>query len=435
MPDPLPDPPKLGPAPQGPPPELPATFQAAVLLTPFNASQIFVAQVAYQSSGERMFVELWGLESGHAQYMNIGSDTYLRSGPNDPWQGPFQKGWTTPATTLLADMGAIGIATAPILEVDCTWWASDSPCTNGCEEAGADPKTVGSWTWLCADDGAPWRMFFVDKSNPYKLPVIGAFAMVNWARFAAGDQPELDEIAEECRREARPPSPGLDPDPVELLAKQEGNGSDGPPPGLIPGLHLPGPQPTLPAWPDTLLMEATTIPTAELTVKPTIVCYDWPIRRMLTRLFDDDASGGYDDLILTDSTTYDVSYAPDGSHECNGHSPPGLPWPNWPEHDNGQVKAVIDEGSPLSPYGTTQLIALPGVPPRMFWVWYTTPDNRAVLFTEVPQLCDVTLVLIDYWTYEPGQTFDPSLFQVPADCLKPRRRQAAAMIGSGRPGD
>jgi hypothetical protein len=331
-------------------------------------------------------------------------------------------------------MGATGIATAPILEVDCTWWASDSPCTNGCQQEGADPKTVGSWTWLRADDAAPWRMFFVDKSNPYKLPVIGAFAMVNWARFAPVEQPDLDEIAEECRREARPPSSGVDADPVELLAKQEEASSDGPPPGLIPGLHLPAPEPTLPTWPDTLLMEATTIPTAQLTVNPTIVCYDWPIRRMLTRLFDD-GSGGYDDLLLTDSTTYDVSYAPDGSHKCNGHSPPGLPWPDWPERDDGQVKAVVDEGSPLSPYGTTQLIALPAVPPRMFWVWYTTPENRAVLFTEVPQLCDVTLVMIDYWTYEPGQTFDPSLFEVPADCLKPRPRQAAAMLGSGRPAD
>jgi hypothetical protein len=89
---------------------------------------------------------------------------------------------------------------------------------------------------------------------------------------------------------------------------------------IIPGLHLPSGPVHLPVWPNTLMLWASTIPTAELTVSPTIVCYDWPILRMLTRLFDIQ-SGGYDDLVLTANTTYDVSYASDGSHRCNGTEP------------------------------------------------------------------------------------------------------------------
>jgi hypothetical protein len=451
VPNALPSPPPIGPAPEGPPPSLPAAFSAAVLLTPFDGSQIAVAGVKYDSAKSLMLVDLWGLSTGHVQYLNIGPDTWVRTDPNGQWQGPSQMGWVTPGPTLLSDMGATGIGTAPILQVDCSWWASASACTNGCEQEGPDcPKTVGSWTWWRTDTDAPWRTFFVDKGNPYKLPVIGAYAMVNWATFVAAEQPELRELAEACRSGARPPSAELDPEPVALLARA-GEAESGMEPGpgsIIPGLHLPSQPVSLPFWPDTLLLAASTIPTAALTVSPTIVCYDWPISRMLTRLYDEQ-SAGYDDLVLTDSTTYDISYAADGSHHCNGTEPVGLPRPHWPECDKGQVMAVIDGGTNLSPYGTTQLIALPSDHGRTFWIWYTTPENRAVLFTEVPQLCDVGLVLIDYWGYQPNETFDPSLFDVPSDCqgvtapapaeqreaVPPARRQAAANLGSGRAGD
>jgi hypothetical protein len=392
-------------------------------------------------------------ELDQGAYLNVGSATWFKTDPAGPWQGPVDRGWVTPAPSLLSDMGAQSVGTAPILEVDCSWWASASPCTNRCEEEGQDcPKTVGSWTWIRSDMGVPWRMFFVDKSNPYKLPAIGSFAMLNWAVFAPGEQPELSGIVDAARNDAHRPAGDMDAAPSALLARrsevedpgarEEAVGS------LIPGLHLPTGPVNLPVWPDTLMLWASTIPTAELTVNPTIVCYDWPITRMLTRLYDSQG-GGFDDLILTGSTTYDISYAADGSHKCNGTEPVGLPRPNWPASDNGQVMAVIDGGTNLSPYGTTQLIALPSDQGRTFWIWYTDPGDRAVLFTEVPQLCDVGLVLIDYWGYQPNVSFDPSMFSIPADCQgeapeepaerrEPRpaaRRQAAANLGSGRAGD
>jgi hypothetical protein len=449
----LPTPPRLGPAIAGAPPSLPNAFSAAVLLTPFDGSQLAAASITYDWSQQGMLVTLWGLANGYAAYLNVGSDTWIATDPNGPWQGPFDLGWVTPAPSLLSDMGAQSIGTAPILQVDCSWWASASPCTNGCEQPGQNcPKTVGSWTWVRSDTGVPWRMFFVDKGNPYKLPAIGSYAMINWASVTPGEQPELAEIVKTCRSTAQPAAGDADPAPSALLAakqdavdpavREQAIGS------IIPGLHLPVGPVTLPVWPDTLLLWASTIPTAELTVSPTIVCYDWPISRMLTRLYDNQ-NGGYDDLILTDSTTYDVQYAADGSHTCNGTEPVGLPRPNWPSSDGGKVLGVIDGGTNLSPYGTTQLIALPSDHGRTFWIWYTTPANRAVLFTEVPQLCDVGLVLIDYWGYQPNQSFDPSLFTVPSDCqtraqealagdrvtAAATRRQAAANIGSGRAGD
>jgi hypothetical protein len=446
-------PPRIGPAVAGAPPDLPTAFSAAALLTPFDGSQVAVASIKYDWSRQAMLVYIWGLAQGYAAYLNVGSETWFATDPGGPWQGPVDLGWVTPAPSLLSDMGAQGVGTAPILEVDCSWWASASRCTNGCEQEGPEcPKTVGSWTWIRTDTGVPWRMFFVDKGNPYKLPAIGSHAMINWATCTPGQQPDLAPIADACLSAAHPPADDVDPAPSALLARQPKTedpaaretaiGS------LIPGLHLPAGPVDLPVWPDTLMLWASTIPTAELTVNPTIVCYDWPISRMLTRLYDNQ-NGGYDDLILTDSTTYDVAYAADGSHQCNGTEPVGLPRPNWPASDNGQVMAVIDGGTNLTPYGTTQLIALPSDHGRTFWIWYTTPGNRAVLFTEVPQLCDVGLVLIDYWGYQPSVTFGPTTFNIPDNCQagapeelptqrEPRsaaRRQAAANVGSGRASD
>ncbi len=55
---------------------------------------------------------------------------------------------------------------------------------------------------------------------------------------------------------------------------------------------------------------------------------------MLTRLFD--GSGGHEELILTDSTTYDVPYAADGTHACGDPEPVGVPRPNWPTCEAGR---------------------------------------------------------------------------------------------------
>lgn len=422
-----PDPPRLGPAPSDPPPELPASFSATLLLTPFGATQLCVAAVQYDWSERAMLVDLYGLEIGYVQFIVIGSRTWVRTDPSAPPQGPVDFGWATPPPRMLLDSGARGIATGPVLGVECDWWASWSTCTNGCEQPGAGcPDRVGSWTWTRARTGAPWRTFFVDRSNPYRLPVIGAFAMLNWASFDEGARPALAAAVSACRG-------AVDAEPVlSEAAPQDLLTSAGPRPAeagsIIPGLHLPTGPVTLPTWPDALAVAATTIPTADLNVLPTVVCYDWPRRRMLTRLWDQ-PGGDYDDLVLTDHVTYDTVYAADGTFlRCGDPEPVGLPRPDWAQH--GTVLGVIDGGTPLSPYGTTQLIALPSDRGRTFWVWYTTTADRGVLFTEVPQLCDTGLVLIDYWEFGPVAGFDPGLFDVPVQCTAsvPGRVDAAGFL-------
>jgi hypothetical protein len=74
------------------------------------------------------------------------------------------------------------------------------------------------------------------------------------------------------------------------------------------------------------------------------------------------------------------------------------------------------------------------MPPRYFWIWYTT-DNEAVLFAEVPQACNVKLILTDYFDYMPNpqQPFDPSLFVVPPDCEQAGTKSFPARRTARRP--
>ena len=148
---------------------------------------------------------------------------------------------------------------------------------------------------------------------------------------------------------------------------------------------------------------------------PTQVFYDWPRQRMLTRFFLPD-NQGVDDAILTGSETFLVQRLPDGHHKCLKKLPVGLPKPNWMTVDGGVCKGVLVNNPQLSPNRTTKLIVLPSTPGRFFWVWYTSLD-QPILFMEVPQLCDVMLILTDYSYFWPNPEipFDPSLFDIPKD--------------------
>jgi hypothetical protein len=156
---------------------------------------------------------------------------------------------------------------------------------------------------------------------------------------------------------------------------------------------------------------------------PTQVYYDWANQHQLTRFFLPD--GSLEDAILTNSITYMVARFPDGTHKCLGTVPVGLPYPNWPTHEGTcTCKGVITNNPQLSPDKTTQIFTKDSMPPRHFWFWYSTA-NEAIMFAEVPQACNVELILTDYFDFMPNPpAFDPSLFVVPPDCLS----QPAAML-------
>jgi hypothetical protein len=166
-----------------------------------------------------------------------------------------------------------------------------------------------------------------------------------------------------------------------------------------------------------MFLTSYSTPTAGPAPFPTQVFYDWTIKRMLTRLWL--PGGAFEDAILDASSTHLVVRKPDGTHICGKVLPVGLVKPDWAAQDDGRCRAVITDNPALSPGRTTNICVLPSRPGQVFWTWYTS-DDAPVMFVEVPQACDVILLLTDYadWEASPGP-FDPSLFVVPPDCLTP----------------
>lgn len=428
----FPSPPFLTPCEARTPPPLPDKWHAVALLTPFYNSQLLVADIYYDWSVQAMRVTLYGLEQGYADVLYTPDGFYLLasvepSGPPEQCFGPISMPSRVPSPNWLETIDVECQGLQEILGVNSSWWVGFTPCTNGYQNPPPlKPPNVANWFWFREDNLCPWRMMFINQDNPYHLPVLGYFPVVHLPTFEPVSSTDLPAILHICQSQVKPLDKPLqitsgqdieqlvasnsvsqtriDQDTIQTMIQQ-----------LIPGLRPPPQDCELPYWPDRLFLTSLSTPTPGPVPNPTQVYYDWPSQRMLTRLYGSDNS--LEDAILTDSTTYLIKRFANGTHQCLKKLPVGLPRPNWPTHDGGQCKAVIENNPDLSPNRTTQVIVLPSTPGRVFWIWYTT-ENEAVMFVEVPQLCDVQLVLTDYFDYQANpQPFDKSLFEIPPDCL------------------
>lgn len=417
------------------PPMLPERWQSVALLTPFTDDQLIVASVSYDWAIQTMRITCYGLEEGFLDFLVTPTGLYVSLNPSPvtpQWHGPFETPWQVPSPDWLNNKGCQWKGNQTVLGTEAQWWVSLSPCTN-CYEDPTSPKvSVGNWFWFRNDTQMLWRIMSINASNPYKLPVLGEFAMAHLPTFEPGADTALPELVLSLSTNLKP----ISDFPLSIAGSQIQGVSDllkasqshlteadraqvlATIQTLIPGLSYPPGDVVLPSWPLTLYMTAITIPTAGTDPLPTEIYYDWNLKRQLTRLYQLDCS--VEDLILTDSETYGVDRYPDGTHRCEPPSPPGLPYPNWPTRDQGKCRGVIANNPDLSPGKTTQLIVLPSNFNRVFWIWYTT-DNMAVMFMEVPQLCDVSLVLIDYYDVQLNAPIDPNVLTIPPDCISKQK--------------
>lgn len=65
----FPMPPTLAPCGSKTPPNLPQAFHAIALLTPFNNSQLVVADIYYDWSLQGMRITTYGLEGGYTDFL------------------------------------------------------------------------------------------------------------------------------------------------------------------------------------------------------------------------------------------------------------------------------------------------------------------------------------------------------------------------------
>lgn len=413
-------------------PALPEKWHAVALLTPFGLSQLVIADIVYDWSVQAMRVTAYGLEQGYADLLYTPAGvTLLESQPGQyptACYGPVSSHVQVPAPDFLTGkVDSQGVQS--ILEVSCEWWYGKTPCTNGWQDPShKQPVEVLNWFWFREDNQLPWRMFFVTEDNQYNIPVIGDYAMANFPTFEVLTETNLPQIIQTCTQSnpsilsetrfagwdhidrlmrANPVSPSdMTQEQVQACIQE-----------LIPGLYFPTEPVDPPVWNNRQFLTSISTQTIHLPPLPTQVYYDWEKEHMLTRFFLPD-NAGTDDAILTPGQTVMVQRTPDGHHKCLKKLPVGLPYPDWVQRDGGVCKGILVNNPQLSPNRVTHIFGMHSVPPRVFWIWYT-PTNQPILFVEVPQLCDVMLILTDYDYYwpNPGVSFDPSLFEIPQDCL------------------
>lgn len=462
MASPLPVPPTLQPTDVATPPALPSKWTATALLTPFPdddgvAQAPWAAEVTYDWSVEAMRISCYSLDGGHVDILAVGEGTYyvLEEGG---CYGPYsQPEWSVPSPDWLASRNLVCNGVAPVLGVSCQWWSGTSPCKNSLEHEGSGPSCeddtwcAGTWIWAREDNGFPWRIMLISQGNPYQLPVLGDCALVHLPTFQEIGGTKLPQILANCSQ----PGTGR-PEPGSIataLRRSAESATDeqratvletvG---GLIPGLApLPGgcsPY-TLPTWPTTLYMTAITTPTFPYQEVqggpwypdpfPTEIYYDTTDKNapmQLSRFYQPD--GTIQDTLLLEPTSYAVNRDGNGTVTSCGLLDPnpndpniGAPVWDWPANDGAICLAMLEDNPQLSPGRTTLIIGCPSDHGRAFYIWYTS-DAVAVMFTEVPQCCDVSLTLIDYDTYLADPELPQGIFDIPPQCEQAQSSRTGA---------
>jgi hypothetical protein len=471
----LPLPPRLTPAAPASPPLLPEKWHATALVTPFPAvgkpQAPFVADITYDWSVQAMLITSYSLEGASLDLLVVGAGTVYKLEGGLCYLQASGSNWSVPAPDWLAgrDLACQGIG--DVLDVSCQWWSGTSECKNSLEHPDQPPPTceggtpcAGTWIWSRADNGFPWRMMFISQGNPYEFPVLGDHAMANLPTFEAVGDTKLPSILANCqadgRREASTNAGGADRDfhtgvrlagawpahPVQAaitdlpaaLRQQAAETTDAERAenlakvqGLIPGLKpLPGIcKPfSLPSWPATLYMTALTTPTFPGQHPPGGPWYNAPFPTQiyydssnpadpaqLSRFYQPD--GTISDTLLLVPTSYGIDRDADGQVTDCEVMDPSIPPPNmhWPATDQSVCLAAIVNNPQLSPGRTTLIIGCPSDAGRCFYIWYTT-DSTAVMFSEVPQCCDVSLTLIDYFDVIPQPSLPAGIFDIPPEC-------------------
>jgi hypothetical protein len=414
-------------------PSLPSSWTATVLLSPWgdsiapldHYSQLVVGAVEYGSAGpyRAMRVQLYLTQDMRFFDFYFEADAdgsrwyWIDSIPDGPIvsvYGPFRTTLRPPRPTFFADNGVQWGITYPLLGSACNHWVVPAPGSSD----------HGSW-FAFLQDGALFRVFNLDATNPLMIPILGSYYIANVPTFVPGPADGAPHGLRARVKHATTPAQGgywnpmvtqediqramaapLVSAPCTLQQIQE----------IIPGfVPLPNSVP-LPAWSKQTYIEGWTIGT-DLIPYYTRVCYLWTgdshskQQTVFIGLGVNAGQGSYlerTDSCLNSHGTDQPFYVWSSNQwlldQCLPKIPGvGLPYPDWVSRDGGVLMGLIT-GNPafgLSPGQSLKLIAaqLPrgGGELAIFWVWFTG-DGDGVLFTEGNYVNPLShnLQLIDY---------------------------------------
>lgn len=365
-------------------PNLPGSWSANALLTPFQSQPLQVARVSVQSSPgkeSKMVVTTDNVQSkGPTAWYIQGNKTYALS---NSAAGQLQcrlmsttpTPWTAPASNFLAN-------------ADCSCQGSNSVtgkhseawrCPNGKNE-GNGPEY--DWYWFTKDKNKfPNRIINSRNNNTHDVPILGDASLVNFTDVVTTIDPLLNAASTACNGSTS----------VKASLKSP----------TIDGLGYEASHPAPPTWPNTAFANGALF-AVDGSHTSMAIYYDWNNKQEVSKIKSSD--GSIQDTRLTKGITYEIGYTKNNTRQCQGTLVNVGTWhPTWAHDDNCEYMATIKENSPLNP-GSTALQAMAchfggtGETASNIQAWYSY-DGEPVMFYETNA---GDLDLIDYYKWIPN---------------------------------
>jgi hypothetical protein len=457
------------------PPNLPASWTASVLLSPFgdsispleNPSQLVLGTIEVTTDGKSKWMRTRLYLAQSSKFFDFVFVTFedetskwfwSDSTPNGKVNhiyGPFITTVQVPATTLLAPDTPWGNS-YPLM---CT---SNNPTGVACDHwvlptRGASDH--GSWLSFRRDTGNIFRVFAMDSTNATLIPVLGSFYIANLPSMSTGITDETEKLLGRIRNgESKPVKEFWNP----LVTQEDIHRAMAFPlayasctiadmQAVIPGFVPVPPSVPLPQWTNKTYIEGWTLGT-DFIPYWTRVCYQWTgtsdskQQTVFVGLGLDPGKGNYlersDNCLDTSHTDQPYLEWDEDNDEwvlkkCQDPIPGvGLPRPDWVARDGGIVAAQISGNRDFGLASGEVLNVIAAELPRgkgelaIFWVWFTG-DGAGMLFTEGNYMFPTShnLQLIDYTRFVRDATFAASDFSNPCQSPAPAATSTVSSHG------
>ena len=391
------------------PPRLPERWRATYLMAPHTKSQLVLGEILVDPALPAMRVRLYGFKSGSADLLVLGTNTYALAaegsaikscrGLGDTGWRPLGRDWLTPSSRC--------VGSGPVGGTAVEWWKTP-----------IEPVPASYWVWHKTSDGSPFRLVFPFASD--RLPPLSRYALSYQVGFEPLSETNLSHLAEICRR-AKPPSAGGGARAVRRLVEgmaQARERADDEFRRLMPALKTCSAAP-LPEWPERLAITGLMTPIdSDEDPYPAEVLYDWHRRAQRSRIFFPPQSAiAVQDSLLLDPQGYMVTRRRKGGLTCEPVLP-GAIRPHWPSRAPCSCEATINGTTPLTPHGTTRILACPLASPRVAWAWHAFSGRPTVfMVTSMPGDEGKGLfAVLDYQDWLPGHPFPRSALEKPLQC-------------------
>ena len=395
-------------------PRLPEKWRATYLMAPHVKRQLVLGEIVVDASLPGMRVKLYGVRQGSADLLVFGGTTYAlpaegssveecRDLGDTGWR-PLPQDWLAP--------GSQCVGSGPIAETAVDWWKTP-----------IEPVPASYWVWHKTADGSPFRVVFPSASN--RLAPLSRYAMSYQVAFEELSETDLARVAAACKL-ARPAPGGDGARALSRLIEsmsQASHRAHAEIRRLMPALDA-CPATPLPKWPEKLAITGLMTPIdSDEAPYPAEVLYDWTLPAQRSRIFfPSESTIALQDSLLLDPQGYTVTHHRQGGLTCEPVLP-GAVRPDWASRAPCSCEATINGTTPLTPHGTSRIMACPLASPRVAWAWYAL-DGQPTVFMVTSVHGDEgkgLFAVLDYRDWLPAHPFPRSHLEKPSQCKAPSK--------------